>query len=112
MILFFQLELFAQNIREQIMNIYEKQTAAKKEEVLWNRIKNTEYKELPEWNGFEIIPLLTRIAIPIKFIIRKYMKVTIELESDYFPERRDKVIHTVSLPGGKEEIRIESRDLS
>ncbi len=76
------------------MSIYEKKTASKKEEHLWDQIKNTEYKELPEWTGFEIIPLLARMVIPIKSIIRRYMKVTVELESDYFPEKRDKVIHT------------------
>jgi hypothetical protein len=76
----------------QAMDSYEEQAAARKEEILWDKIKETKYQQLPTWSGKEILPLIFKI--PIEFIIRKYLKVTVELESDFFPECRTKVIHT------------------
>jgi hypothetical protein len=74
------------------MNNYEGQSASKKEENLWDQIKKTKYSELPKWKGLEIIPLI--VMLPFKWIVRKYMTVTVELQSDFFPESRTKVIHT------------------
>lgn len=77
------------------MNDYESKSAAEKEEFLWQKIIQTKYDELPEWTGSEIIPLLPRLLLlPFKTIMRKYMKVTVDLESDFFPKNRTKVIHT------------------
>jgi hypothetical protein len=77
---------------ERNMSSYEQQTAARKEEILWDKIKETKYQQLPAWRGTEILPLMFKI--PIEFIIRKYLTVTVELESDFFPKSRTKVIHT------------------
>jgi hypothetical protein len=76
------------------MSDYEKGTAARKAEILWEKTKETKYQKLPAWSGLEILPLVARIAIPIKLIVRKFMSITVERESDFFPEGRKKVIHT------------------
>jgi hypothetical protein len=78
---------------DQVVNSYEQATAAEKARILWEKTKETAYEELPKWSGIEILPLIPKILIPIKFIARRYMQVTVSLVSDYFPAGRSKVIH-------------------
>jgi hypothetical protein len=79
---------------DQVVSNYEQASAAEKARILWGKTKETAYHELPKWSGSEILPLIPKILIPLKCLARKYMKVTVDLVSDYFPEGRNKVIHT------------------
>jgi hypothetical protein len=82
------------NMPDQVISSDEQATAAEKMQILWGKVKENAYQDLPQWSGIEILPLIPKILIPFKFIARRYMQVTVDLVSDYFPTGRSKVIHT------------------
>jgi hypothetical protein len=62
---------------------YQSRSACAKQDWLWQQIENSEYQQLPQWGGFNPLPLF--FSDP---------NVTMDRESDVMPKGREKVIHT------------------
>lgn len=68
---------------------YQAMQACDKEAEVWTAIETSEYQELPMWTGLEVFPLAAKILLdPFNAfgIVKAYLTVTMEHESDQMPE--------------------------
>jgi hypothetical protein len=76
-------------------NEYESLSAAEKQRVLEQMQIDSEYNELPQWTGFELLPALRFLLPTQKKPGQQFMGVTIDRQSDFMPEGRPKTLHAL-----------------
>ncbi len=76
---------------------YETLSAGEKQRILEQMQVDSEYNELPQWTGFELLPALRFLLPTQKKPGQQFMGVTIDRQSDFMPEGRPKTLHALGV---------------
>ena len=73
---------------------FQQQSGCSKQDYIWQKIENSQYEAYPKWTGREALPLVG-MALPWnREATRRYMEVSVDRQSDFMPEGRQKIVHT------------------